>query len=310
MIWFDPLSKRYSLPPLNAARVFEAAARHESFRLAADELSITQSAVSHQIAHLETHLGKALFRRIGRKVELTEAGQTYFPFLQAAFEKIDSGTKLVVQPQEKEITVQIYVTLAARWMMPRLHRLQKECPDIRVRFNASLMDWEFDPASADVGIISTATPNRQGFDYIPLFKARLIAVCHPDLFGPQETPVVSDVLGHTLLQVYTAKSDWEVWLKAAGVAAPPDAATIRFDSYLLALEAALDGQGIAVVPDFLAEPDLRSNRLVQPVPFSVEQLSKWYLVALSGRMDEAPLSRLRDWLLSEINSDNKDKERP
>lgn len=295
------MRKLYSLPPLNAARVFEAAARHLSFRLASEELSITQSAVSHQISHLEAHLGKPLFRRIGRKVELTEAGMTYHPFLQTAFEKMDHGTKLVMQPEEKEITVQLYVTLAARWMMPRLHRLQKECPDIKVRFNASLMDWEFDPASADVGIISTVNPNRAGFDYIPLFEARLIAVCRPAVLPSNRTFVVSDLIDHTLLQVYTAKSDWEVWSRGAGLSVPLDAATIRFDSYLLVLEAALDGQGIAVVPDFLAAPDLKTGRLVQPIEFSVEQPSKWYLVARHGRMNEPSLSRFRDWLLSEIN---------
>ena len=120
------------LPSLTALRAFEAAARHESFRLAAEELSISQSAVSHQIAHLEDHLGKDLFRRTGRRVELTEAGRLYFPYLREAFERIESGTRLVSRPAQQELTVQVYVTVAARWLMPRVHTLQKSCPDLHV----------------------------------------------------------------------------------------------------------------------------------------------------------------------------------
>jgi LysR family transcriptional regulator, glycine cleavage system transcriptional activator len=293
------MSKRFSLPPLTALRAFEAAARHESFRLAADELSITQSAVSHQIANLEKHLGKALFQRSGRNAVLTAAGQAFFPFIHEAMQKIDTGARLLARPSPQELTVQVYVTMAARWMMPRLHRLQAACPDLMVRFNASQMDWEFDPASADVGIICTLQPNRPGLDYIPLFEAGLIAVCSPKLFA--ETVQASYALiRQTLLEVYTASNNWDVWLSAAGIERSAAAASIRFDSYLLALEAAADGQGIALVPDFLAAPDLQSGRLVQPVPLSVPQPEKWHLVARKGKFQEPAAARFRDWLLGEI----------
>ena len=296
-----PDPKPLSLPPLTALRAFEAAARHESFRSAAEELNITQSAVSHQIAHLEKWLGKDLFRRTGRKVELTDAGRLYFPYLREAFEKIDAGTQLVSRPAQQELTVQLYVTVAARWMMGRLSALQLSCPDLLVRFNASQMDWEFDPRHADVGIISTTEPNRQGFSYTPLFEARLIAVCSPKLLE-QSPPIVEpgDVVRHTLLQVYTAQHDWDVWLGAAGLAVLNEGATIRFDSYLLALEAAMDGQGIAIVPDFLARQDLTSGRLVQPVLQSVPQPARWYLVSRKDRTDEPAISRFRFWLLGEV----------
>jgi LysR family glycine cleavage system transcriptional activator len=290
-----------SLPPLTALRAFEAAARHESFRLAADELNITQSAVSHQIAHLEKWLGKDLFRRTGRKVELTDPGRLYFPYLREAFEKIEAGTQLISRPAQQELTVQLYVTVASRWMMGRLHALQQACPDLLVRFNASQMDWEFDPRHADVGIISTTEPNRSGFSYTPLFEARLIAVCSPKRLDPDGSIIEpADVMRHTLLQVYTAKHDWDVWLGAAGIAGVNEAATIRFDSYLLAIEAAIDGQGIAIVPDFLAWPDLASGRLVQPISAAVPQPARWYLVSRSDRTDEPAIARFRFWLLGEV----------
>ena len=269
--------------------------------MAAEELNITQSAVSHQIAHLEAHLGKDLFRRTGRKVELTDAGRLYFPYLREAFEKIDIGTQLVSRPMRQELTVQVYVTVAARWLMARLHALQKACPDLVVRFNASQMDWEFDPRHADVGMISTTEPNRPGFSYTPLFEARLIAVCSPKLVESDarlEKP--ADVSRYTLLQVYTAMRDWDVWLGAAGLAGLNEAATIRFDSYLLVLEAASDGQGIAVVPDFLAAQDLAAGRLIEPLPHAAPQPARWYLVSRQDRADEPAIARFRFWLLGEI----------
>ncbi len=293
------MTKRFSLPPLTALRAFEAAARRESFRLAADELSITQSAVSHQIANLEKHFGTDLFQRAGRNAALTAAGQAFFPFVHEAMEKIDAGARLLARPSQKELTVQIYITMAARWMMPRLHRLQKACPDLLVRFNASQMDWEFDPLAADVGIICTAAATRQGLEYIPLFEAGLIAVCSPKLLPPGGMPDAAGLIRHTLLEVYTADNNWGVWLSAAGIARNSLAATVRFDSYLLALEAAADGQGVAIVPDFLAAPDLASGRLVQPVPFSVKQPEKWYLAAKKGKFREPAASKFRDWLIEE-----------
>lgn len=294
------MAKRFSLPPLNALRAFEAAARNESFRLAAEELSITQSAVSHQIANLEKHFGKALFQRAGRHAELTAAGQAFFAFVHEAMEKIDAGAKLLARPSPQELTVQVYITMAARWMMPRLHRLQAACPDLLVRFNASQMDWEFDPQSADVGIICTLVPNRPGLEYIPLFEAGLIAVCSPNLPVRGDMNGAADLMRNPLLDVYTADNNWAQWLTAAGVSRSSAAAAVRFDSYLLALEAAVDGQGIALVPDFLAAPDLASGRLIQPVPLSVKQPEKWYLVATKGKFAEAAAARFRDWLIGEI----------
>lgn len=296
-----PSPRAAPLPSLTALRAFEAAARHESFRLAAEELSITQSAVSHQIAHLEAHLGKDLFRRTGRRVELTEAGRLFFPYLREAFERIETGTRLVSRPAQQELTVQVYVTVAARWLMPRVHTLQKSCPDLHVRFNTSQMDWEFDPRSADIGMVCTTDAHRPGFSYTPLFESRLIAVCSPSLLkGQPPLRHPRDVARFTLLELYTAAGDWDAWLGLGARAGLGEAARIRFDSYLLALEAACDGQGIALVPDFLAEPDLASGRLVSPLRHAVPQPARWYLVARQDRAEELAIGRFRDWLLKEV----------
>ena len=157
-----------ALPPLASLRAFEAAARHGSFRAAAEELAITQSAVSHQIAGLERRLGTALFRRKSRRVELTEAGAAYYPFLRDAFDRIAQGTGLVSrQALAGELMIQVYVTVAVKWLIPRLHRFQASEPEILVRMSTNQLDWEFDPATGDLGIICTRNPDRPNLHLTP-----------------------------------------------------------------------------------------------------------------------------------------------
>ena len=160
------------LPSLAALRSFESAARHLSFRAAADELSVTQSAISHQVAELERRLGVSLFTRHSRRVELTTAGELYHPYLREAFERIAQGTALVtVRAAARELDVQVYVTVAVRWLIPRLHSFRSAHPDIVVRFNASHLDWEFDDAAGDVAIVCTEQPHRAHLHSTHLFDA-------------------------------------------------------------------------------------------------------------------------------------------
>ena len=164
------------LPPLASLRAFDAAARHLSFRAAAEELSVTQSAISHQVAELERRLGVQLFRRTSRRVELTEAGATYQPYVREAFDRIEQGTQLVTRGATT-LDVQVYVTVAVRWLIPRLHSFNTAHPETRVRLNTSTLDWEFDDRSGDVAIVCTRQPDRPGVHAIHLFDAQLTAVC-------------------------------------------------------------------------------------------------------------------------------------
>jgi LysR family glycine cleavage system transcriptional activator len=292
-------------PSLIALKAFEAAARHLSFRAAAEELAVTQSAVSHRIADLEASLGVALFRRLARRVELTEAGVLYYPFLREAFERIAQGTALVSRTTTAgDLTVQVYVTVAVRWLIPRLHDFQRVNPDILVRFSASQLDWEFDETSADLGLICTQRPDRPGLYYSHLFDARLVPVCSPATaqagLGLRQP---ADLVNHALLRLYTAEDEWAVWLAAAGLPDLAGRAAPRFDSYLLALEAALDGQGVAIAPHFLVAGDLRTGRLVKPFKLEVAQPRRWYLVCRRERRAEPRLARFRDWLLAQVGAD-------
>ena len=293
------------LPPLAALRAFEAAARHGSFRAAAEELAITQSAVSHQIAGLERRLATALFRRKARRVELTEAGAAYYPFLGDAFERIAQGTALVSrQALAGELMVQVYVTVAVKWLIPRLHRFQAAEPDILVRMSTSQLDWEFDPATGDLGIICTRKADRPNLHYAHLFDARLFPVCSPAIAqGGTGLCQPAELVNHTMLQLYTAEDDWRAWLEAAGVPQLAGRAEPRFDSYLLALEAATEGQGVALVPHFMVASDIRAGRLVKPFAVEVRQPARWYLVCRRERRGDARIVRFREWLVAEIAAD-------
>ncbi len=282
-----------NVPPLASLRAFEAAARHLSFRAAADELSVTQSAISHQIAELERRLGVPLFHRRSRRVELTEAGATYQPYVREAFDRIAQGTALVTR-SDTTLDVQVYVTVAVRWLIPRLHQFTTAHPDTRVRLNTSTFDWEFDETAGDVAIVCTERPDRPGLHATHLFDAQLTAVCSPAL-----QPV--DLSRQAVLQLYTAPEEAEAWLQAAGLSAVAPPST-RFDSYLLAIEAAIEGQGIAVVPTFLVEGDLRSGRLVAPFDVTIEQPRRWYLVCRAGQQQLPHVRAFGTWLQDQISS--------
>lgn len=279
-----------NLPPLAALRAFDAVARHRSFRAAAEELAVTQSAVSHQVAELERRLGVQLFRRTSRRVELTEAGATYQPYVREAFDRIEQGTMLVTRGGTT-LDVQVYVTVAVRWLIPRLHSFNQQHPATRVRLNTSTLDWEFDDRAGDVAIVCTDRADRPGLHSTHLFDAELTAVCSP---GLQQV----DLAQQTVLQLYTAPDEAEAWLRAAGLPGAPS--TTGFDSYLLAIEAAIDGQGIAVVPTFLVEADLRSGRLVAPFEVTIPQPRRWYMVCRTGQQQLPHVAAFADWLQSQI----------
>lgn len=283
------------LPPLAALRAFEAAARHLSFRDAAAELNVTQSAISHQVAELERRLGVPLFHRRSRRVELTDAGATYQPYVREAFDRIEQGTALVTRGSAT-LDVQVYVTVAVRWLIPRLHRFNLAQPDTKVRLNTSTFDWDFDESAGDVAIVCTDRPDRAGLHATHLFDATLIAVCSP-------ARATSDATQQPLLQLYTAPEEAEAWRLAAGLPGSVADGTTRFDSYLLAIEAAIEGQGIAVVPSFLVAADLRSGRLVTPFDVSIPQPRQWYLVCRNGQQHLPHVSAFADWLQAEVHGD-------
>jgi len=290
------------LPPLGPLRAFEAAARLLSFRLAAEELGVTQSAVSHQIAALEDFLKVKLFERLPRRVVLTDAGVLYAPYARAAFERIARGTSLISRMgNSDDLIIEAYPTFVVRWLIPRLALLREGRPDLKMRFETAQLDWELNIDSADVGVIYTTRPDRPHHYYRRLFQATLVPVCSPSLASRiAREPPSKAIRSITRLVLYTAPEEWRIWLEAAGLPDSDRQPTVKFDNYLLAIEAALDGHGVAIAPEFLVQADLASGRLVNPFGHPVAQPGGWYLICREERREDPRIVWFEHWITAQF----------
>lgn len=272
--------------------------------MAAAELNVTRSAVSHQVKALEQRLGIQLFRRDARRAELTQAGQLYFPAVRDAFDQIEMQTR-AMRPSttDNDLTLQVYITVALKWLIPRLHDFEKRYPDMRVRLSTSYSDWDYNSQHADAGFVLTR--NREPGQYTrTLFNALLTPLCSPELLkGPNALKTPQDLKKHKLLYVYTAEEDWHLWMKAAGVSGVKLSDRLAFDSYLLAQEAALEGRGVAMTFGPFATEELKGGRLVQPFPLMVPHRHEWQYVCRSDTRMKPKLHRFENWLVKQIAAD-------
>lgn len=292
---------RRDLPPLRALTAFEAAARLGSFRLAAGELGITRSAVSHQVKLLEQRLGVQLFRRDARRAELTQAGHTYFPSVREAFDQIEAQTRaLKPSVADNELTVQVYVTVALKWLIPRLHDFERRFPDMKVRLSTSYFDWDFDEKNVDAGLILARNRSPDHY-YRTLFRSQLTPICAPALLKTLKTP--EDLKTHKLLYVYTAEEDWHLWLEEAGVDGIRLSDRLAFDSYILAQEAAIEGRGIAMTIGPFATEEIKVGRLVQPFPLMVQHRHNWLFACNAEHRMKPKIKRFEDWLVKQVAAD-------
>jgi LysR family glycine cleavage system transcriptional activator len=295
---------RRDLPPLRALTAFEAAARLGSFRLAGGELGITRSAVSHQVKSLEQQLGLKLFRRDARRAELTPAGHAYFPAVRDAFDQIDIQTRsLKPAAADKQLTIQVYVTVALKWLIPRLHDFERRFPDMKVRLSTAYFDWDFDEANVDAGFI-LARNKQPGHHYRALFRSLLTPVCSPGLLNDGNAiRAPEDLKKHKLLYVYTAEEDWRLWLEAAGVKGIELSDRLAFDSYILAQEAAIEGRGLAMTIGPFAIDEIKAGRLVQPFPLMVPHRHQWQFACKAEDKLKPKIRRFEDWLVKQVAAD-------
>ena len=292
------------LPSLKGLRAFEAAARHESFRAAAEELNVTHSAVSRLVKNLEAELAVPLFHRIGRSVRLSEAGLLYAPVLKDAFERIADGTEAMRRLAANQgLVLQVYVSVAVHWMAPRLGRFRRDNPDLPLVLHTAFRDWEFDPAPADVGLIYTTEPDPR-WHHMFLYRARVFPICAPDLIAePPGLRAAADLAEHALFQVYSSTDDWRAWLEAAGVPELAGRIGPKLDTQLLAHEAALSGEGVMLSMGPFMSRDLGDGYLTRPFDIEVEQTGAWYLVCRAELQHDPRIKRLYEWLVREIEAD-------
>ena len=288
-----------SLPPLNGLRAFEAAARHMSFTDAAEELSVTQAAISHQVRGLEQRLGLKLFVRRNRSLLLSEAGQAYLPSVRAAFDQLNEATeKLLQKDKGGNLTVTTTSSFAVKWLVPRLGGFQRSHPEIDVRVSTGTSLVDFSREDVDIGI-------RYGRGQWPnLLAERLVSedvmpVCAPSLLkGPNGLKKPVDLRRFNLLHIASFPDDWQVWLTAAGVKGVDSSRGVSFDFALAAYQAAMDGLGVAVGRNPLVEPDLKAGRLVVPFEFKRSSDFAYYLVYPPEAIRRRKIKAFRDWIVS------------
>jgi LysR family transcriptional regulator, glycine cleavage system transcriptional activator len=294
-----PLRRR-DLPPLNAVRAFESAARHGSFKEAATELGVTHGAISQQVKLLEEWLGTpALFRRLSRRVLLTPSGAALLAEFGPALDRI---TTAVHQHRGRRgaspaavLRVNALATFSLRWLLPRLTLFRAERPDIEVRLTTSNEPLDALPEPFDV-VIRGGPDVFHGFASRLLVSERRLPVCTPSLLEQLPLRNVEDLSRHTLLHVTTMPRLWQDWLAVAGHAGAKPSSSLTFDHFYLTIQAAIDGLGVAMGPTALVADDLVAGRLVTPFP-DVSLPARSYFAYIPEAHDADPLiTSFCDWL--------------
>ncbi|MFP0196192.1 MULTISPECIES: transcriptional regulator GcvA [unclassified Pseudomonas] len=287
------------LPSLNGLRAFECAARHMSFTRAAEELNVTQTAISHQIRRLEDELGVRLFMRLKDGLALTEEGHAYLPGIRSAFLELRYSTeKLLESSNNSVLTISTLVSVASKWLLPRLPSFREAHPQIDVRISASTEWVDFRKGGIDAAI-RYGDGNWPGLRADWLMSDEIFPVCSPRLLTgdkPLNTPV--DLAHHPLLQVSgVTANDWNDWLHAAGQ--PPLTAKgprLTFDLAMMAVQAAIDGQGVCIGRSTYVDDDLRAGRLVAPFDLRLKSASGFYLVTPHDQAESKKIVAFRGWL--------------
>jgi LysR family glycine cleavage system transcriptional activator len=294
---------RRRLPSLNALRAFEATARHESFTKAAEELCVTQGAISQQVKALEADLGVRLFARERQRLVITEAGGSYFGVVRDAFDRIATGTERLLERQQSGVlTLTTSPDFAAKWLVPRLGRFSEAHGDIDLRVSASLRHVDFAREDFDLAI-RHGTGGWPGLHVTRLCAEELFPVCSPNLVGRRTRPLApADIKRYRLL--YTNSSDgWSRWLASAGVDGVDFKRGTLFNQSSMTIDAAIDGQGIALARTALASWDLICGRLVRPFQQALEAPFSYWIVCPKATSALPKISAFREWLLQEAAED-------
>jgi LysR family glycine cleavage system transcriptional activator len=292
------------LPPLNGLKAFEAAARSESFTRAAEELNVTQGAVSHQVKALEDTLGLKLFHRERQRLILTEAGRDYLTVIRDALDQIAVGTERLLQRQESgALIVSTSPDFAAKWLVNRLSRFAEKYPDVDLRVSATTHYVDFARDDVDIAI-RHGDGNWPGLDVQRLYSERLFPVCSPKLVaGRNRITKAADLLKFPLLRLEDAKN-WTRLFKAAGVKATVGPGPVLNRASML-IDAAIDGQGIALARTALAAWDLINGRLVRPVDVSLRMANTYWIVCPKSASTVPKIAAFRNWIFAEAAEDTR-----
>jgi len=284
------------LPPLNAVRAFEAAARHLSFTRAGEELGVTHGAVSRQVRQLEEFLGAALFERKTRQIVLTAAGARFFAGTAPALAHIAAAAQAITGRSARVVRINVRPSFAVRWLIPRLPDFVSRHPEIRPEVVTSTAAPEDVMESFDVAIRRGSIGWPSSMETDAFLEDEGLPVASPDLLRSRPISDPGSLAGHVLLYSRTRRDDWDAWSRLAGKARVPHQQMLQFDHLHFVMQAAIDGLGVALAPVSLLGHDLDDGRLAAPLPQWRLPLSRYYYGVSPGA---APESRaFIDWLSS------------
>ena len=291
------------MPPLNALRAFEAGGRHLSFTKAAEELHVTQAAISHQVKALEEYLGRSVFRRLTRRLVLTEEGRILLPVLSEAFDRIaETAERVRRKPPSRDLTVTLTPSFGSRWLVGRLGRFCSRYPDVDLRLHHSVGLADFETGEVDIGVRYGAgdwpglvSEFLVGVDVVPVCSPALLEGAHP-LRSPE------DLKHHSLLHEEDYE-DWVQWLIIAGAEGVEARRGTVMDEPAILLQAAIDGLGVALGDVGMIEADLAAGRLVKPFDLTLEFDHAYYVVYPQSALEDPKVKAFRDFLLEEVARD-------
>jgi len=298
------METRRRLPPLNALRAFEAAARHLNFSRAADELTVTPGAVSQQIQNLEDYVGAALFKRTPRGLLLTDAAQTALPALREAFDRLAEAASLLTAPVDgRRLTLTAAPSFAAKWLVPRLGRFEAAHPHVDVWLSADMELVDFGAGDVDLAIRYGAGPY-PGLEAVRLMNETVVPVMSPELNAANPVSSPSDLAHHVLLHDGSPSADdscpdWVMWLAARGVKGVDGNRGPRFNQSSLVIEAAVGGRGVALAKRTLAQDDLDAGRLIVPVPITTSVDFAYYVVHPKAKGRLPQVKAFVAWIIAE-----------
>lgn len=290
---------RRKIPSTTALVAFESAARHQSFTKAAEELSLTQSAICRQIAGLEEFLNVELFRRSRRGVKLTEAGQSYARRVAGQLDAVERDT-LAVMGQQGTMTIELAVvpTFATQWLLPRLKDFQRLHPEVTVNLTNRTRPFLFADTDFDAAIYF-GDGDWSGTAAQLLMRENSMPVCSPALLAGQARLSAERIAELPLLQQTTRPYAWRQWFASQGLSVPRDLGGPRYELFSMLAQAAMHEMGVALIPPFLIQRELTEGRLVLALEHACHSDKAYYLVIPERKLESAALQRFGDWLATE-----------
>ncbi|MGD9920686.1 MAG: LysR substrate-binding domain-containing protein [Pseudorhodoplanes sp.] len=298
--------KRRRLPPLKPLRVFEAVARHLSLTKAADELGVTESAVSQQIKNLEEYFGKPLLVRTSRQVQLSAEGSALLPVIASAFDQLAAVSRRIVESGRRQ-TLRLQVTphLSAAWLTPRLGGFVQAHPDVDLILQHQSHSLDRVPADVDVAI-SWGEPTWQGVIVEPLMQLKNVPMCSPRLIEKHgRLDCIDDLESFTLLRE-GGSTAWSAWFAAAGTPVNWPQRSIELDNYAVLLQAAEEAQGVALLMYPMFTDHLKTNRLIAPLGLRPCVWLNFYLLYWPRpNLEKGIVGAFRNWILEEVRRDGR-----